>query len=165
MPIVEPEVLMDGDHASRAARRLPEVLQAYSRAVGHRIVLEGMVLKPNMVIAGKKARSRAPPEEVARRRCAGSNVMCRGRSQASPFCRAANPPRRPRSHLSLMNNLGALPWQLTFSYGRALAGRRVDRLGRAGAASGRTEGMVRLRVAEWPGYQRPLCREMESQAA
>jgi fructose-bisphosphate aldolase class I len=122
VPIVEPEVLMDGDHS---IERCEEVTNNVLRAVFdhlalHRIYLEGMVLKPNMVISGKKAANRAPPEAVAE-----ATVRCLKRHvpPAVPgiaFLSGGQSSTEATLHLSLMNKLGPLPWQLTFSYGRAL---------------------------------------------
>jgi len=122
VPIVEPEVLMDGAHS---IERCEEVTDATLKAVfdalaDHRIYLEGMVLKPNMVISGKKAANRASPEAVAE-----ATVRCLKRHvpPAVPgiaFLSGGQSSEEATLHLSLMNKLGALPWNLTFSYGRAL---------------------------------------------
>jgi fructose-bisphosphate aldolase class I len=122
VPIVEPEVLMDGAHS---LERCEEVTNATLKAVfdalaDHRIYLEGMVLKPNMVISGKKAANRASPEVVAE-----ATVRCLKRHvpPAVPgiaFLSGGQSPQEATLHLSLMNKLGPLPWNLTFSYGRAL---------------------------------------------
>ena len=122
VPIVEPEVLMDGGHS---IERCEEVTNSVLRVVfdqlaRHRIYLEGMVLKPNMVISGKKAPNRAPPEAVAE-----ATVRCLKRHvpPAVPgiaFLSGGQSSTEATLHLSLMNKLGPLPWTLTFSYGRAL---------------------------------------------
>ncbi len=97
------------------------VLQAvFAQLAGHRIYLEGMVLKPNMVISGKKAANRASPEQVAE-----ATVRCLKRHvpPAVPgiaFLSGGQSSTEATLHLSLMNKLGPLPWSLTFSYGRAL---------------------------------------------
>ena len=122
VPIVEPEVLMDGDHS---IERCEEVTAAtlscvFQRLQDHRIYLEGMVLKPNMVISGKKAAQRAAPEAVAE-----ATVRCLKRHvpPAVPgiaFLSGGQSPTEATLHLSLINQAGPLPWSLTFSYGRAL---------------------------------------------
>ncbi len=121
VPIVEPEVLMDGGHS---IERCEEVTSAVLESVfdqlnAHRIYLEGMVLKPNMVISGKKAANRAPPELVAE-----ATVRCLKRHvpPAVPgiaFLSGGQSSAEATLHLSLMNK-EKLPWNLTFSYGRAL---------------------------------------------
>jgi len=122
VPIVEPEVLMDGAHSLERCEEVTEaVLQAvFNQLFEHRIYLEGMILKPNMVISGKKAANRATPQVVAE-----STVRCLKRHvpPAVPgiaFLSGGQSPAEATLHLSLMNKLGPLPWTLSFSYGRAL---------------------------------------------
>jgi fructose-bisphosphate aldolase class I len=122
VPIVEPEVLMDGGHTiERCEAVTSATLQAvFDQLAAHRILLEGMVLKPNMVISGKKASKRAPPEEVAE---ATLRILKRHVPPAVPgiaFLSGGQSPEEATLHLSLMNKQGPLPWNLTFSYGRAL---------------------------------------------
>jgi len=122
VPIVEPEVLMDGAHTiERCEEVTSTVLQTvFDQLFEHRIVLEGMVLKPNMVISGKKAPKRAGPEEVA---AATLRVLKRHVPPAVPgiaFLSGGQSSEEATLHLSLMNKAGPLPWSLTFSYGRAL---------------------------------------------
>jgi fructose-bisphosphate aldolase class I len=140
VPIVEPEVLMDGAHS---IERCEEVTDATLKAVfdalaDHRVYLEGIVLKPNMVISGKKAANRASPEVVAE-----STVRCLKRHvpPAVPgiaFLSGGQSPEEATLHLSLMNKLGSLPWNLTFSYGRALQDTALKAWG--GAAANFTAG-------------------------
>jgi fructose-bisphosphate aldolase class I len=122
VPIVEPEVLMDGAHSLERCEEVTEaVLQTvFGQLFQHRIDYEGMVLKPNMVISGKKASQRANPEEVAQ-----ATVRCLKRHvppavAGIAFLSGGQSPTEATLHLSLMNKLGPLPWPLTFSYGRAL---------------------------------------------
>jgi fructose-bisphosphate aldolase class I len=122
VPIVEPEVLMDGGHTiERCEAVTSDVLEeVFDQLFRHRIYLEGMVLKPNMVISGKKAPKRAGPPEVAE-----ATVRCLRRHvpPAVPgiaFLSGGQSPEEASLHLSLMNAMGPLPWQLSFSYGRAL---------------------------------------------
>ena len=121
VPIVEPEVLMDGDHSIEDCEAVTdEVLcETFRQLAGHRVHLEGMVLKPNMVISGKKNAARATPEQVAE-----ATVRCLRRwvSAAVPgiaFLSGGQSTTEATLHLSLMNR-EPLPWKLTFSYGRAL---------------------------------------------
>jgi fructose-bisphosphate aldolase class I len=122
VPIVEPEVLMDGDHTiERCAEVTDAVLESvFAQLFAHRIHLEGMVLKPNMVIAGKKAANRAGPQQVA-----DATLRCLRRQvpAAVPgiaFLSGGQSETEATAHLSLMNQAPDLPWSLTFSYGRAL---------------------------------------------
>jgi fructose-bisphosphate aldolase class I len=122
VPIVEPEVLMDGAHTIERCEQvtdavLAEVFEQLRRA---RIHLEGMILKPNMVISGKKCATQATPEQVA-----AATVRCLKRHVpvAVPgiaFLSGGQSPTEAALHLSLMNRGTTLPWQLSFSYGRAL---------------------------------------------
>jgi fructose-bisphosphate aldolase class I len=121
VPIVEPEVLMDGDHSiERCEQVTDDVLESvFNQLYAHRIYLEGMVLKPNMVISGKKASNRASPELVAE-----ATVRCLKRHVPSAvpgiaFLSGGQSSAEATLHLSLMNK-EKLPWNLTFSYGRAL---------------------------------------------
>lgn len=121
VPIVEPEVLMDGDHSIEDCEAVTdEVLcETFRQLAGHRVHLEGIVLKPNMVISGKKNAARATPEQVAE-----ATVRCLRRwvSAAVPgiaFLSGGQSTTEATLHLSLMNR-EPLPWKLTFSYGRAL---------------------------------------------
>jgi len=122
VPIVEPEVLMDGAHSiERCEQVTSAVLQeTFDQLFAHRIDLEGMVLKPNMVISGKKAANRASPEAVAE---ATIRTLKRHVPSAVPgiaFLSGGQSPTDATLHLSLINQAGSLPWNVTFSYGRAL---------------------------------------------
>jgi fructose-bisphosphate aldolase class I len=122
VPIVEPEVLMDGAHSiDRCAEVTERTLQTvFDQLFKQRIMLEGMVLKPNMVISGKKAANRAPPQAVAE---ATVRVLKHHVPSAVPgiaFLSGGQSPAEADLHLSLINQLGPLPWSVTFSYGRAL---------------------------------------------
>ncbi len=123
VPIVEPEVLMDGAHSIERCEEVTDaVLNAvFNQLFEHRIYLEGMVLKPNMVISGKKAANRASPEQVAEAtiRCLKRRVPAAVPGIA--FLSGGQSPAEATLHLSLMNQMAdSLPWNLTFSYGRAL---------------------------------------------
>jgi fructose-bisphosphate aldolase class I len=122
VPIVEPEVLMDGAHdLARCAAVTEEVLRTVFAALArHRVALEGMLLKPNMVISGKKCPHQAGVEDVAR-----ATVLCLRRTVpgAVPgvvFLSGGQSDEVATAHLDAMNRLGPHPWELSFSYGRAL---------------------------------------------
>lgn len=122
VPIVEPEVLMDGDHS---IQRCEAVTSRALRAVFHalkeqRVALEGMILKPNMVISGKDCPEQASVEEVAAAtlRCFRRHVPAA--VPAIAFLSGGQSPKDATAHLSEMNKRGPLPWSLSFSYGRAL---------------------------------------------
>jgi fructose-bisphosphate aldolase, class I len=122
VPIVEPEVLMDGSHDIVACEMVTEwtLKQVFWELFNEKVALEGMVLKPNMVIAGKKSDKRAGVAEVAERtlkilkRCVPPAVA------GIAFLSGGQSDQEATAHLDAMNKLGPLPWPLTFSYGRAL---------------------------------------------
>ena len=122
VPIVEPEVLMDGDHS---IERCFEVTEATHRVVfatlyEHRVALDQMVLKPNMVISGKGNARQAGVEEVAEQtlRCLRRTVPAEVPGIA--FLSGGQGAAMASEHLNAMNSMGPQPWTLTFSYGRAL---------------------------------------------
>lgn len=122
VPIVEPEVLMDGDHT---ADRCFEVTEATLRSLfnalaRHNVLLEGTILKPNMVVSGKKCATQAGVAEVAEKTI---KVFKRTVPAAIPgivFLSGGQSDELATAHLDAMNKLGPLPWALSFSYGRAL---------------------------------------------
>ena len=123
VPIVEPEVLMDGSHA---IERCEEITGAVLHAVFHAlfeqgVALEGMLLKPNMVIAGKECSRQAPVHEVA---TATLRCLRRHAPAAVPgivFLSGGQNARLATTHLNEINRLpGPKPWKVSFSYGRAL---------------------------------------------
>ena len=122
VPIVEPEVLMDGTHTiERAYHVTSRVLNAvYTELFDQRVDLEGTLLKPNMVLAGYEASKRAGVQEVAEWtvRCFNNHVPA-----AVPgivFLSGGQSDEDATAHLNAMNAVGPHPWQLSFSYGRAL---------------------------------------------
>jgi fructose-bisphosphate aldolase class I len=122
VPIVEPEVLMDGAHTLERCEQVTAAVlqQVFDQLFAHRVHLEGMVLKPNMVIAGKKCPERAPPQAVAEAtlRCLERHVPAAVPGIA--FLSGGQSEAEATLHLDLMNRLGGAPWALSFSYGRAL---------------------------------------------
>jgi fructose-bisphosphate aldolase class I len=122
VPIVEPEVLMDGDHDIDACEPVTEwvLKEVYQQLYYAKVPLEKTILKPNMVIAGKMSKSQASRQEVAERTV---RVLKRCVPVAVPgiaFLSGGQSDEDATAHLSLMNQLGPLPWKLSFSYGRAL---------------------------------------------
>lgn len=122
VPIVEPEVLMDGTHTiERCEIVTSRVLEAvFAELDAHRVVLEGMLLKPNMVIPGKKCERQAFAQEIAE-----ATIRCFYRyvPAAVPgivFLSGGQSAEEATENLNAMNAMGAHPWQVSFSYGRAL---------------------------------------------
>jgi len=122
VPIVEPEVLMDGDHdIDRCAEVTGLVLTTvFSRLHEHRVDLEGMVLKPNMVTPGTKARARASTDEVAERTVRLLKACVPTAVPGIAFLSGGQGDEDATAHLNAMNRIAGLPWKLTYSYGRAL---------------------------------------------
>jgi fructose-bisphosphate aldolase, class I len=122
VPIVEPEVLQDGTHTiEQSAKATGRVLQAvYTELHDQRIDLYGTLLKPNMVLSGYDASNRAGADEVAQ---ATLDVFARHVPAAVPgivFLSGGQSDEDATAHLNAMNARGPHPWELSFSYGRAL---------------------------------------------
>ena len=124
VPIVEPEVLMDGDHDIARCEEVTELTLRilFEQLFFHRVALEGTILKPNMVISGKKCPQQAGVGEVAER-----TVKCFRRAvpAAIPgivFLSGGQSDEEATAHLNAMNAeySDVMPWALSFSYGRAL---------------------------------------------
>jgi fructose-bisphosphate aldolase class I len=122
VPIVEPEVLMDGDHdIGRCSEVTERVLDETFRELRiQRVALEGMILKPNMVIAGKKSPKQASVEEVAEKTIRLLKACVPAAVPGIAFLSGGQSDEEATAHLDAMNRIGGLPWRLTFSYGRAL---------------------------------------------
>ncbi|KAB1728996.1 fructose-bisphosphate aldolase class I, partial [Klebsiella pneumoniae] len=123
VPIVEPEVLPDGDHDLDRAQKVTEtVLAAVYKALNdHHVYLEGTLLKPNMVTAGQSCATKFTPEEVA---AATVTALQRTVPAAVPgvtFLSGGQTEEEATVHLNAINaHPGKKPWALTFSFGRAL---------------------------------------------
>jgi fructose-bisphosphate aldolase class I len=122
VPIVEPEVLMEGDHSLERCDEVTETTlkRVYSALFEHRVRLEGTLLKPNMVLSGKSCSKQASVREVAE-----ATVRCLRRSvpAAVPgivFLSGGQTSEEATERLNAMNAMGPHPWELSFSYGRAL---------------------------------------------
>lgn len=122
VPIVEPEVLMDGDHdIDRCYEVTSRVLnKTFQELRVQRVALEGMVLKPNMAISGKKCAKQASVEEVAEKTIRLLRACVPAAVPGIAFLSGGQSDEEATAHLNAMHKLGALPWGLTFSYGRAL---------------------------------------------
>jgi fructose-bisphosphate aldolase class I len=122
VPIVEPEVLMDGDHDIDRCYEVTEFVlkQTFQELYYQKVALEGMILKPNMVVSGKKNAKQASVHEVAEktvrllRNCVPSAVP------GIAFLSGGQSDEEATAHLNAINRIGHQPWKLTFSYGRAL---------------------------------------------
>lgn len=122
VPIVEPEVLIDSDHTiERCAEVTEDVLHAVFHALhNHKVKLEYIVLKPSMVISGKKCAAQANPDQVGKMTVA---ILKRTVPAAVPtinFLSGGQSSEQATANLQAMNALGNLPWNLSYSYARAL---------------------------------------------
>jgi fructose-bisphosphate aldolase class I len=122
VPIVEPEVLMDGDHdIDRCYEVTQHVLnKTFQELRTQRVALEGMILKPNMAISGKKCPKQASTGEVAEKTVRMLKACVPAAVPGIAFLSGGQSDEEATAHLNAMNKLGPLPWRLTFSYGRAL---------------------------------------------
>jgi len=122
VPIVEPEVLMDGVHPiERHFEVTQQTLESVFHALyEHRVSLEGMLLKPNMVLSGKDCPQQASVEEVAEATVRCMKRVVPGAVPGLVFLSGGQTDLQATEHLNAMNQLPGLPWQLSFSFGRAL---------------------------------------------
>ena len=131
VPIVEPEVLMDGNHTIERCADVTETAlkSLYFHLHAHGVVLEGTLLKPNMVLSGKDCRRQADVSQVA---AATVSILKRCVPAAVPgivFLSGGQSPEEATQHLNEMNTMGSHPWELSFSYGRALQAPALDAWG------------------------------------
>lgn len=123
VPIVEPEVLLDGDHT---IERCLEVTQAVQHAIfhalhRHQVKLEYMVLKPNMIMPGKMFHCKASPEDIAQQTLTQLRRSVPAAMPGINFLSGGQTPEEATANLNVINVMaGNAPWELSFSYGRAL---------------------------------------------
>lgn len=125
VPIVEPEVLPDGDHDLETARRVTEQVLAftYKALADHNVYLEGTLLKPNMVTAGQASSIKYTPQDVARATVQALNRTVPAAVSGITFLSGGQSEEDATVNLNAINQyVGRKPWPLTFSYGRALQG-------------------------------------------
>jgi fructose-bisphosphate aldolase class I len=122
VPIVEPEVLMDGDHDIDRCSEVTEfVLKVVYQELYHaRVKLEGTVLKPNMIVPGKKCPNRVSVGEVAEKTLKVLKNCVPPAVPGIAFLSGGQSDVEATAHLDAMNRIGDTPWRLSFSYGRAL---------------------------------------------
>ncbi|HMH97318.1 MAG TPA: class I fructose-bisphosphate aldolase [Bradyrhizobium sp.] len=122
VPIVEPEVLMDGGHDIDRCYEVSMRLlnKTFQELRVQRVALEGMILKPNMAISGKKCAKQSSVEEVAEKTIRLLKSCVPAAVPGIAFLSGGQSDTDATAHLDAMNRIGGLPWRLTFSYGRAL---------------------------------------------
>lgn len=121
VPIVEPEVLMDGAHDLEKCKEVTSktLKTVFSKLVARGVILEGIILKPNMVISGKESATQASTEEIAQATIEVFKVVVPDRVPGTVFLSGGQTPDGATVNLAAINKIGG-PWQLSFSYGRAL---------------------------------------------
>jgi fructose-bisphosphate aldolase, class I len=127
-PIVEPEVLMEGPHHIAVCEEVTGMVlrEVFYELAEAQVLLEGILLKPNMVLAGKDFNKQFDIEEVAE---ATIRTLKRNVPAAVPgivFLSGGQSAEQATAHLNAMNAIGNLPWKLSFSYGRALQAPSLD---------------------------------------
>jgi fructose-bisphosphate aldolase class I len=122
VPIVEPELLMDGDHTIERCEGATEWIlkEVFQELYYAGVKLEGIILKPNMVVPGKKCSTQNSVDDVAARTIKVLKRCVPGAVPGIAFLSGGQSDEEATAHLSAMNAIGGLPWALTFSYGRAL---------------------------------------------
>ncbi len=122
VPIVEPEVLMDGDHDIERCEKVTEwvLKETFQELAINKVALEGIVLKPNMIVPGKKSGKKASVEDVAARTVKILKACVPSTVPGIAFLSGGQSGEEATAHLDAMNKIGGMPWALTFSYGRAL---------------------------------------------
>jgi fructose-bisphosphate aldolase class I len=122
VPIVEPEVLMDGDHDIDRCYEVTEFVlkETFQELYYQRVALEGMILKPNMAVAGKKSAKQAGIAEVAEKTVKLLKACVPAAVPGIAFLSGGQSDQDATAHLDAINRIGGLPWPLTFSFGRAL---------------------------------------------
>jgi fructose-bisphosphate aldolase class I len=122
VPIVEPELLMDGDHTIERCEGVTEWIlkEVFQELYFAGVALEGIILKPNMVVPGMKCAKQNGAQDVAERTVKVLKRCVPGAVPGIAFLSGGQSDEDATAHLSAMNAIGGLPWPLTFSYGRAL---------------------------------------------
>ena len=129
VPIVEPEVLMDGDHDIDRCYTVTEFVlkETFQELYYQKVALEGMILKPNMAIAGKKSAKKSGIAEVAEKTVKLLKSCCPGAVPGIAFLSGGQSDEEATAHLDAMNKIGGLPWNLTFLLWQRALGRAAKK--------------------------------------
>lgn len=122
VPIVEPEVLMDADNDIDTTYAVTEwvLKETFQQLYYLNVALEGIVLKPNMIVPGKKTAKQASIDEVAEKTIKCLKACVPSAVPGIAYLSGGQSDELATAHLSRMNEIGGFPWKMTFSYGRAL---------------------------------------------
>ncbi|WP_409433306.1 class I fructose-bisphosphate aldolase [Litorimonas sp. RW-G-Af-16] len=122
VPIVEPEILMGGYHSVERCHEVTEktLNSLFTELYEQGVALEGTILKPNMVVAGKKCKDQPSREEIAERTIKVLKDTVPSAVPGVAFLSGGQENEEATRNLDMMNKIGGFPWKLTYSYGRAL---------------------------------------------
>jgi fructose-bisphosphate aldolase class I len=128
VPIVEPEIVMDGDHSQERCRQVTRavLLETFHELGRMEVRLDGIVLKPNMVVAGSDCADQPEAAEVARVTVDTLRETVPPAVPGIAFLSGGQEPEEATKNLAAMQDLGPLPWELTYSFGRALVGPALE---------------------------------------
>lgn len=148
VPIVEPEVLMDGDNSIEVCEEVTDVVldTVFAELSAQNVMLEGIILKPNMVVPGIKCPEQNSVQEVAE---ATLRVLKRRVPIAVPgiaFLSGGQSDELATAHLDAMNKIGGFTWGLTFSYGRALQAAALKAWGGKNVEAGKVAHLHRAKM-------------------
>lgn len=148
VPIVEPEVLMDGDNSIEVCEEVTDIVldAVFAELSAQQVLLEGIVLKPNMVVPGIQCPEQASVQEVAE---ATLRVLKRRVPIAVPgiaFLSGGQSDELATAHLDAMNKIGGFTWGLTFSYGRALQAAALKAWGGSNVEAGKLAHLHRAKM-------------------
>jgi fructose-bisphosphate aldolase, class I len=148
VPIVEPEVLMDGDNDIQTCEDVTTWIlkETFQQLYFQNVLLEGMVLKPNMVVSGMKCPTQAGVAEVAERTLRTLKRCVPGAVPGIAFLSGGQSDELATAHLDAMNKAGPHPWKLTFSYGRALQAAALKAWGGKNVDAGRKAHLHRAKM-------------------
>ncbi len=122
VPIVEPEVLMDADNTLEICKEVTAktLKTLFAKLVEHKVILEGIILKTNMIISGKKCPTQASSIEIAKETVATFLEVVPSKLPGIVFLSGGQTPDQATENLAQINMIAGSPWQLSYSYGRAL---------------------------------------------
>lgn len=148
VPIVEPEILMDGDNSIEVCEEVSDIVldAVFAELSAQQVLLEGIVLKPGMVVSGLKCPEQASVQEVAE---ATLRVLKRRVPIAVPgiaFLSGGQSDELATAHLDAMNKIGGFTWGLTFSYGRALQAAALKAWGGSNVEAGKAAHLHRAKM-------------------
>ena len=164
VPMVEPEVLMDGDHDIDTSFEVHEVVlrSLFDALYQHNVMLEGTILKPSMVLPGSTSGDSASVEEVAEATLTCMKSTVPAILPGVVFLSGGQDDERATAHLDAMNRMGPHPWSLSFSYGRAMQSAAMKIWSRDLAANvgkaqdtviARAKANAKAALGEWSGGQ------------